>query len=472
MQGSAQRMAQSTSTRRTEGAQRRRFPVLLPIIVAAGIAVACGDPEVEGSASDATGLPTATSAASSDASTTGDETSGEPSTSASASASGSSSATAATATSETGATCGGEASLTFLSPGDAAENPVTIATTAEGPIVRVEYLAEGVFPLGESTDAEGEFTIEAIFTTLGPRTIEATGYDACGEPLATASRVTVVSEGMTTGEDTDDTGDTGDTGESMLGDDVCFQGPSKAWDVCFPLILPGMVDGYEYPPPLDADPNYRAPLAFIDLGGVDLGVALAANFLFNEVATAEFGPYVVVQPRSIEHLQNMRDALGALGIDSGYRSPKHNANLGGSTWSRHLYGDAYDIVPQASTLQALFDRCGSEGATFRQLYDGHVHCDWRGEPVDERFFGPASGPLPPEDPWLAPWLDATIVADGDGYLAPAIGWDEGEPLRSWRALDAEGALVAEGQGPRFEAPAEAARVEVIVGGVLERAIDR
>src|SRR5690606_5832141 len=110
-----------------------------------------------------------------------------------------------------------------------------------------------------------DFTIEAIFTTLGPRTIEATGYDACGDPLATASQVTVVSDATTTG---DDTGDSGDSGDTMLGDDVCFQGPSKQWDVCFPLVQPGAVEGYEYPPPLDADPNYRAPQAYIDLGGV------------------------------------------------------------------------------------------------------------------------------------------------------------------------------------------------------------
>ena len=38
-----------------------------------------------------------------------------------------------------------------------------------------------------------------------------------------------------------------------------------------------------------------------------------------------------------------RDALGPITVPSGFRNPVHNAGLGGSTWSRHIYGDAFDL---------------------------------------------------------------------------------------------------------------------------------
>jgi hypothetical protein len=58
----------------------------------------------------------------------------------------------------------------------------------------VAYSTEGTLPLGESTDAANDFGVEATLAVLGPRTLVATGYDACGAALATAMLVTVVGE--------------------------------------------------------------------------------------------------------------------------------------------------------------------------------------------------------------------------------------------------------------------------------------
>jgi len=364
------------------------------------------------------------------------------------------SGTATQATSETSEDgCGAPTQLELTSPGASTTNPVWISVDAGASVVRVVYTAEGVFPIGESTDAGADFGVETTFMTLGPRTIEATAYDACDAVVATASVVSVIGEG-----DVDEPGE--------LGDPVCYPGPEGLWDVCFDLVLPGELPDYDYPPALDMDPNYRAPSAYIDITGVDLGVALAPNFLFSELIKPSFGPYIVLQPHAIAHLQALRDVLGATQVISGFRNPSHNTSVGGATWSRHMYGDAFDLYPSETSLDLLFEACEAEGATYRQLYEGHVHCDWRAETVDTRFFGPAGSEAPavPDVP------DVALIADGDGWSAPAT-WDEGEPLRQWSAFDGEGAVLVEDVvGRRFVPPPGTARVDVIVGGIVHQSI--
>ncbi|MEZ4381685.1 MAG: D-Ala-D-Ala carboxypeptidase family metallohydrolase [Nannocystaceae bacterium] len=424
----------------------------------ASAAVGCGDDvaiaESETAAS-AGGLST-----DAEASTSGSTSAAEGSSGGGGSSSASS-ATSATSDDSGGDGCGVAAQLTLTSPGAMTTNPVWMTVDAGPSIIRVEYVAEGVFPLGESADAASDFGVEATLMTLGPRTIGAIGYDACDEAVAEDSVVTVVSE-----EDGGD--DDGDLGES-----VCFPGPANDWSVCFDLVIPEPTP-YDYPPPLDKDPNYRAPRAFLDIGGVDLGVAVAPNFVLSELVKADFGDLVVVQPKALEHLQKIRDALGPIQVPSGFRNPPHNASVGGATWSRHMYGDAFDLYPSDTSLQALFERCATEGAGFRQLYADHVHCDWRNEAVDTRYFGPPGDGMegPPADA-ATTTIAASIAADGDGWRAPASGYDEGEPLRIWRAFDGEGALLIEAQEARFVAPQGSARIEVEVGGalLLERVID-
>ena len=354
--------------------------------------------------------------------------------------------------SSTGDGCGAPDTMELTSPGATASNPLLLTVDAGPSVVRVAYLAEGIMPLGESVDAGSDFAVETTLMTLGPRTIEARAYDSCDELVATDSRVTVVD-----GEGGEDPGE--------LGEPVCYPGESGLWDACFELTI---AEGhYDYPPALDDDPNYRPPSAFLDISGVDLGVYVAPNFQLAELVKPAYGDYVVLQPEAIVHLQKLRDALGATQVISGYRNPDHNTSVGGATWSRHMYGDAFDLFPSESDLESLFAACADEGASYRQLYDNHVHCDWRGETVDTRFFGSAddAAPAHPSPP------GAELVADGDGYLAPATGWDEGEPLRHWWAVDAEGTVVAEAYGARFVPPAGATAVEVEVGGVLRRTID-
>ncbi len=48
-------------------------------------------------------------------------------------------------------------------------------------------------------------------------------------------------------------------------------------------------------------------------------------------------------------LQPLRDALGPVHITSGYRPPKLNRLIGGSTTSQHVYGHAADLVVTGHT---------------------------------------------------------------------------------------------------------------------------
>jgi uncharacterized protein YcbK (DUF882 family) len=85
-----------------------------------------------------------------------------------------------------------------------------------------------------------------------------------------------------------------------------------------------------------------------------------------------------------ENLQVLRDYLKApITVNSGYRSPKHNANIGGAKRSQHLLGTASDIVilgyspsQVAEAIEHLID----EGKMLQgglKAYKSFVHYDIR-----------------------------------------------------------------------------------------------
>jgi hypothetical protein len=102
-------------------------------------------------------------------------------------------------------------------------------------------------------------------------------------------------------------------------------------------------------------------------------------------------------------------------------------------------------------------------------YEAHVHCDWRGLPVDVAFFGMADVAEPTWQLEVA--FAAELVHEAGEWRAPAQGFEEGEPARRWSAWDAEGNLLVEARGPSFVAPEAATRIEVVVGARLRRAIE-
>ena len=117
------------------------------------------------------------------------------------------------------------------------------------------------------------------------------------------------------------------------------------------------------------------------------------------------------------------------------------------------------MYPGATSLQGLGDACYRQGAGYVQLYENHVHCDWRSDSLDTDFYRTMKAKPSLSEPFLSARIESR-----DGLLsAPATGWDEGEPLRRWFAYDDLGDLIAESTSRTFEVPDNAVSAEVIVG---------
>ena len=86
-----------------------------------------------------------------------------------------------------------------------------------------------------------------------------------------------------------------------------------------------------------------------------------------------------------KNLQVLRDELNRpITINSGYRSPKHNAKIGGAKHSQHLLGKASDIVVDELTPQEVavvieeLIRDGKMKQGGLKAYNSFTHYDIRG----------------------------------------------------------------------------------------------
>lgn len=268
--------------------------------------------------------------------------------------------------------------------------------------------------------------------------------------------------------DGDGDGSPGDGDGDPNLDEACYPGPQEDWTVCFPLVSPALPAGYEYPAPYQGNANYRAPIRYLDLEAIDQSAQIAPNFTLDEMAQVWKGRYAVVQPHAVAYLQDLRDVIGPIVVNSGYRSPGYNSMIGGATSSRHIYGDGFDLDPVDVPLSTLEAACTNNDG-FLVEYESHVHCDWRNIPVDAGFFGQAAvGEIS-----LLPPLGAELERDGDtgAWQVHVSGFDEGEPVRRWTAYDASGELLGHAVGRRFEPPEGATRIEVVVGLALRRVVE-
>ncbi|MFT6143943.1 MAG: hypothetical protein ACJAZO_001071 [Myxococcota bacterium] len=270
-----------------------------------------------------------------------------------------------------------------------------------------------------------------------------------------------------TGEEPDPDADPDvDTDPPGLSTDVCYLGAARNNGTCLPTVAPASLPAaYDYPPALSGSAQYREPERYLDLTVVSASTQIAPNFVLSEIASASKGRYGVVQPHAIASLQAVRDAVGALRVNSGYRSPDYNAGVGGASSSRHQYGDGFDLDPITSTLPQLDTSCGNNGAGYTQVYATHVHCDWRNDTVDTMFYGPARRSTQTA---RLPELHALIRWRGGELTAPTEGWDEGEPLREWSAFSADGTVLESVTAETYLPPLDAVAVDVFVGRRLQR----
>jgi uncharacterized protein YcbK (DUF882 family) len=91
-----------------------------------------------------------------------------------------------------------------------------------------------------------------------------------------------------------------------------------------------------------------------------------------------------VDPKLVAALQQMRDMVGVpIHINSGYRCPKHNAQVGGTKGSMHLFGKAADIVIQGYNVRGMLDAAYKiqdflDGGIGIYPQEGFIHVDVRG----------------------------------------------------------------------------------------------
>lgn len=112
----------------------------------------------------------------------------------------------------------------------------------------------------------------------------------------------------------------------------------------------------------------------------DGDLQLSPHFRLSEFASKDCSDKVLVDDDLVSLLEQIREAAGgAVTINSGYRSPEHNAAVGGVSSSQHLYGRAADIVVAGASpllvgqiAEYYLDRRGGIG-----VYQTFTHVDTR-----------------------------------------------------------------------------------------------
>ena len=112
----------------------------------------------------------------------------------------------------------------------------------------------------------------------------------------------------------------------------------------------------------------------------DGDLQLSPHFRLSEFASKDGSDKVLVDDALVDLLEQIREAAGgAVTINSGYRSPEHNAAVGGVSSSQHLYGRAADIVVSGASpllvgqiAEYYLDRRGGIG-----VYQTFTHVDTR-----------------------------------------------------------------------------------------------
>jgi len=119
---------------------------------------------------------------------------------------------------------------------------------------------------------------------------------------------------------------------------------------------------------------------------VDGSQKFAPNFQVKEFACKDGSDTILIDTQLAYYLQKIRDHFGkAVRINSGYRTPSYNAQVGGASESQHVLGTAADILVEGYTpkeVAAYADQIGVNGIG---IYKTFTHIDVR--PVKARWNG-------------------------------------------------------------------------------------
>ncbi len=86
----------------------------------------------------------------------------------------------------------------------------------------------------------------------------------------------------------------------------------------------------------------------------DGNVKLSTNFRVKEFACTDGSDPIFIDTELVTVLQKIRSHFGkAVTVTSAYRTPTHNAKVGGTAYSQHLYGKAADIKVNSVSPQKV-----------------------------------------------------------------------------------------------------------------------
>lgn len=164
------------------------------------------------------------------------------------------------------------------------------------------------------------------------------------------------------------------------------------------------------------------------------------NFSPQEIACKGTGR-VKIDPASMDALQALRTRLGKpLIITSAYRSPEHNAAVGGAKNSQHLYGKAFDVVMtnhNPVTFEAVAKECGFRGighypgSNFMHIDTRVTPARWKGTGRNNAWFEAR-----PETPGFTPPARPPALTETVKELAPVVS-----------PILVGGGAIAQGNGP-------------------------
>jgi hypothetical protein len=138
-------------------------------------------------------------------------------------------------------------------------------------------------------------------------------------------------------------------------------------------VRDGTLNGYQigrYPtPPID-DPLYAVPAGYIEVHETDLQVSVSPHFALGQFVSDRsdtYPKYIVLRERLLLKLEallervNQLYSVNSFAVLSGYRTPAHNQAVGGSPYSRHIYGGAAAIIVDRDPIDGLMDDLNGDG---------------------------------------------------------------------------------------------------------------
>ncbi|MEM6354077.1 MAG: D-Ala-D-Ala carboxypeptidase family metallohydrolase [Pseudomonadota bacterium] len=88
------------------------------------------------------------------------------------------------------------------------------------------------------------------------------------------------------------------------------------------------------------------------------------------------GPALLINAEALDMLQELRNRVGPMVINSGFRTPKWNAAVGGAAMSKHLFGVAFDVRNHPDRTQDDFiDAARGVGFNGIGRYQHFTHID-------------------------------------------------------------------------------------------------